>query len=139
MYLSNTSTDAQEVVIHKNISDSSQSLQIEEQQEIKKLQVKATAYTINDAGMNGLGITSTGTKARPWYTIAADPKIIPMNSKVFISALIDTPSRGWFRVEDTGGAIRGHRLDICMPTRKEALQFGVKHLEVHVYTEGDNF
>jgi len=78
-----------------------------------KMTVKATAYTIHDPGMNGRGLTSRGGYARPWYTVAVDPRVIPLGSRLYIPALAATPSGGWFVADDTGGAIKGKRIDIC--------------------------
>jgi len=45
---------------------------------------------------------------------------------------------GWRIAEDTGGAIRGHHIDVLMPSRKHALQFGVKrNCRVTVYIPDD--
>ena len=93
---------------------------------------EATAYIINDAGMDGKGITASGTQARPWFTVATDPKVIPMGTQLYIPALADSPSRGYTIAEDRGGAIQGHTLDICFPTQAEAFQFGRREITVYV-------
>lgn len=92
-----------------------------------------TAYTANDPGMDGRGITATGTKVTYGRTIAVDPKLIPYGSRIFIPALQHWPNRGWFIAEDTGGAIKGYRLDIFIPDRNEALKFGRQKLKAYVY------
>lgn len=94
---------------------------------------EATAYTIHDSGMNGLGITSSGVPARPWHTAAVDPRLVPLGSHLYIPALRDTPSGGWFVAEDTGGAIKGYKIDLCLPDRESALEFGRRTVEVYVY------
>lgn len=66
------------------------------------------------------GITSTGRKAIVGRTIAVDPKVIPYGSKVFI------PGFGWRVAEDTGGAIRGNRIDILVRDEEEAFKLGRK-------------
>lgn len=98
-----------------------------------RLEVMATACTVCDPGMDGRGITRSGAPARPWRTLAVDPAVVPLGSRVYIPALAHTPSGGWFVAEDTGGAIRGYAVDIYMPDRRTALEFGRKHLEVYVY------
>lgn len=102
------------------------------QQFAKPLLLEVTAYTIHDEGMDGRGITASGRPARPWLTAAADPACVPMFSRLYIPALAQTPSRGYFVVEDTGGAIRGLRLDLCVPDRQTAFAFGRRHLEVYL-------
>ena len=97
-----------------------------------RLEVLATAYTAFDEGMDGKGITYTGTAATEHRTVAVDPAAIPLGSSVFIPAFADSPNGGWFLAEDTGSAIKGLRIDIFIPDRAEALAFGVKPLEVYV-------
>lgn len=67
-------------------------------------------------------VTRTGLKPRPGY-IAVDPRIIPLHSKVMINGNI-------YQAEDTGGHIKGSRIDICMLTHAEAKKFGSKRAEV---------
>lgn len=50
--------------------------------------------------------------------IAADPRVLPIGSKVHIEGM------GNFTVKDTGGAIRGRRIDIWMPSKSAAMRFG---------------
>lgn len=97
------------------------------------LRVTATAYTSGPEstgkrpGDPQYGITFSGTRARQGQegTIAVDPQRIPLGSRVYIHELKE------FRyAEDTGGAIRGSRIDIYMDEVSEALQWGMQ--EVHV-------
>ena len=69
------------------------------------------------------GITATGTIATAGRTIAVDPKIIPLGSTVIINGRE-------YIAEDTGGGIRGYKVDIFFDSHKEALQFGKQKLEV---------
>lgn len=71
------------------------------------------------------GITATGAKAGPG-TIAVDPEVIPLGGKVYIDGM------GYFRAEDTGGVIRGNKLDIWFPSHEEALEFGRKQVRVRI-------
>ena len=99
----------------------------------RRLDVVATAYTaFDDEGMDGKGITYTGTVAAEHRTVAVDPTVIPLGSTVFIPALADSPNGGWFVAEDTGSAIKGLRIDVFIPEKTEALAFGVRRLEVYV-------
>jgi uncharacterized protein YabE (DUF348 family) len=84
----------------------------------RKLTVLATAYV---AG----GRTSTGDLARPGV-IAVDPRVIPLGSRVYI------PGIGVVRAEDTGSAIVGNRIDICVPSRAQAAAWGVRTVTVYV-------
>lgn len=98
----------------------------------KRLVVIATAYTAFDEGMDGRGITYCGTTVKEHYTIAVDPDVIPLGSVVYIPALSHLESAGFYVAEDTGSAIKGNRIDIYMPDRSQALQFGVRQLEIYV-------
>lgn len=89
----------------------------------KAISAKVTAYTPYDAGCTG--ITATGTKAG-YGTVAVDPKVIPLGSKVYI------PGYGTAIAADTGGAIKGNRVDVCYATKAEAFGWGVRTATVYV-------
>lgn len=83
-----------------------------------------TAYAPLDPkavyGLDYIGdpsVTASGDKPIPGQTVAAD-KSIPFGTKVWIEGV------GVRTVNDRGGAIKRGRLDLCMETRDEALQFG---------------
>jgi hypothetical protein len=60
---------------------------------------------------------------RYWHSIAVDPHLIPLGSRVFVPALCKTPSRGWFVAADTGGAvISGHHIDVYVHRRLHRMQ-----------------
>ena len=65
---------------------------------------EVTAYTLAEG--NGDGYTATMTIPEVGRTIAVDPRVIPLGSRVLI------PGRGMYHAEDVGGAIKGNRLDI---------------------------
>jgi 3D (Asp-Asp-Asp) domain-containing protein len=46
----------------------------------------------------------------PWKSVAVDPGVIPMGSKVFVPAYC--PKHGWMVAGDTGGAINGLHIDV---------------------------
>ena len=87
------------------------------------LNVIATGYTPGDPGCTG--ITYTGTKAARG-TIAVDPSVIPFGTKLYI------PGYGYGVAADTGGAIKGNKIDLCYETRTEALNWGIKNITVYV-------
>ncbi|GAB6086091.1 ubiquitin-like domain-containing protein [Alkaliphilus crotonatoxidans] len=101
------------------------------------LTVEATAYdagyasTGKNPGDPYYGITSTGTQVRPGV-VAVDPKVIPLGSKLYIESLDGKVSYGYAVAEDTGGAIKGNKIDIYYESRSEALRFGRKKLRVYV-------
>ena len=48
----------------------------------------------------------------PYQSIAVDPGVIPLGSRVYIPAYKHDGHGGWFVAQDTGGAIVGHRIDV---------------------------
>lgn len=89
---------------------------------------EATGYCscIKCCGPNAKGITATGTKVQANRTIAVDPKVIPLGSKVKIEGL------GTFTAEDTGSAVKGNIVDIYFGTHQEALNWGRRKVKVSI-------
>ena len=73
--------------------------------------------------------TATGTYPTSGRTIAVDPTVIPYGTEVWIEGY------GWRTAEDTGGAIKGNKLDIMVDTYREAMSIGRKQAVV-VYSIG---
>lgn len=100
------------------------------EQERELLIFEATAYTLEDG--SGTGKTATGTIPEVGRTIAVDPKVIPYGSKVILNGHT-------YIAEDTGGAIKGNRLDIYMGSGKtaymKAKQFRRQNVEVIIEKE----
>lgn len=88
------------------------------------LQMEATAYCLEDG--NGDGVTATGTIPKEGRTVAIDPKIIPYGTELIING------KDGYIAEDAGGAIKGHRIDVFMTNRKDALQFGRQTVRVQI-------
>ena len=78
------------------------------------------------------GITSSGARAKEWYTVAAGSGY-PIGTVIYIPALENKPNGGWFVVEDRGGAISNNRIDIYMGSHGSAITFGRRNLECHIY------
>lgn len=70
--------------------------------------------------------TATGTRPKENRTIAVDPKVIPLGSTVYIEGF------GYYIAEDTGGAIKGNRIDIFLMDYNKARQLGRKSAKVWV-------
>lgn len=49
---------------------------------------------------------------RFYQSIAVDPRVIPLGSRVYVPAYRDDGHGGWFIAADTGGAINGHHIDV---------------------------
>lgn len=88
-----------------------------------------THYSIDSCGKSpshpAYGITATGTRATPGRTIAVDPRVIPYGAEVEISGHT-------YIAEDTGGGIKGNKIDICVSSNSEAFAKGVLY-NVPVY------
>ncbi|XXM72635.1 3D domain-containing protein [Lysinibacillus sphaericus] len=97
---------------------------------VKEIDITATAYTAHCEGC--IGITKTGVDliANPdARVIAVDPDVIPLGSKVYVEGY------GYARAEDTGGAIKGNRIDIYMEHEEDALEYGVRDVKVKIIKE----
>ncbi|MEH7480357.1 3D domain-containing protein, partial [Neobacillus drentensis] len=93
----------------------------------REITVKATAYTASCEGCSGTTATGINLKANPnAKVIAVDPSVIPLGSKVYVEGY------GNAIAGDTGGAIKGNRIDIFIPSKQDAINFGVKQLKVTI-------
>ncbi|HJV47523.1 MAG TPA: ubiquitin-like domain-containing protein [Bacillota bacterium] len=88
--------------------------------------VVLTAY-----GPGGNSHTASGSKPNSGQTIAADPDVIPLGTWVYIEGY------GFKRVEDTGGAIKGNKLDLYFDNDQDAKDFGVRRAS-KVYVIGSS-
>lgn len=98
----------------------------------RTITMEATAYDPSPAS-NGqwAGITALGTKLRPGV-VAVDPKVIPLGSRVYVESTDSWPDYGMASAEDTGGAIKGNRIDLLFMDRKTVYNFGRRTVKVHV-------
>lgn len=85
-----------------------------------------TAYGSDCIGCSG--ITASGTVPEKGRTIAVDPDVIPLGSEVMIDGQV-------YIAEDTGGAIKGNKLDLFVGTEADSIQYGVQQHEVFVKGE----
>lgn len=58
--------------------------------------------------------------------VAVDPKVIPLGQRLYIEGY------GFAVARDTGGAIKGDRIDVFLETRQEALRWGRRQVKVYV-------
>ncbi len=87
------------------------------------MSMEATAYLPTDG--NGAGLTAMGIPAT-YGVVAVDPDVIPLGSRVYI------PGYGEALAADTGGAIYGYRIDLCMEDYWQAMDFGRREITVFV-------
>lgn len=72
-----------------------------------------------------LRYTTTGIKLKEnpeSKVISVDPYVIPLGSKVYGEAIAG----------DTGGAIKGRKIDVFIPSKQDAINFGSKQLRVTI-------
>lgn len=93
----------------------------------REFYVSATAYTAFCNGCSGITATGINLKANPGLkVIAVDPSVIPLGSKVWVEGY------GHAIAGDTGGAIKGNKIDLFMPDRSAALAFGHKQVKIKI-------
>ncbi|QUG39893.1 DUF348 domain-containing protein [Psychrobacillus sp. INOP01] len=93
----------------------------------KEFYATATAYTAYCNGCSGITATGVNLKSNPnLKVIAVDPSVIPLGSKVWVEGY------GYAVAGDTGGAIKGNKIDLFMPSKSQAYDFGRKKVLVKV-------
>jgi len=101
----------------------------------KTLTVKASAYSDDPAENAGTSLDYFGNPLK-LGTIAVDPDVIPLGSKVYITGYTfdGLPAGGMMATAaDIGGAIRGNRIDIFIPgTPDYVSRFGLQNVKVEV-------
>ena len=118
----------------------------------RMLKMKATAYDLSvgscgkHPGEPGYGITSSGTKAKAGRTVAVDPEVVPLGSRLHIT-FPDEYSHldGIYIAEDTGRLIKGNTVDIFFGEDKsgsteiynQAMKFGVRYVDVTILDDGE--
>lgn len=90
-----------------------------------------SGYSPNDLqqGTNNIVATTFNldlTRVKDLPIIATDPEIIPLYS------IVEIRDMGAYVALDTGGAIKGNRIDILFASKEEALKFGIKELPVRI-------
>ncbi|WP_042455760.1 3D domain-containing protein [Neobacillus dielmonensis] len=93
----------------------------------KELTVTATAYTASCEGCSGITATGVNIKSDPnQKVIAVDPKVIPLGTKVYVEGY------GEAVAADTGGAIKGNRIDVFIPEEQDAMDWGRKEVKLQI-------
>jgi 3D (Asp-Asp-Asp) domain-containing protein len=81
----------------------------------------ATAYCLK-------GRTASGSGVRRGI-VAADPRVLPLGTRISLNA---GSYSGSYVVADTGGSVKGRKLDIWVPSCSEARRFGRRSVKVSV-------
>lgn len=93
----------------------------------RRMEMRATAYCLR-------GNMRTGVRVREGMA-AGDPSVLPLGSVVRVSHPDGRPV-GIYVIMDTGGAVRGNRLDLWMASCADARQWGVRTVVAEVVPLG---
>lgn len=114
------------------------------------LRMKATAYDLSAAscgklpGEPGYGITKSGSRAQTGRTVAVDPEVIPIGSRLRITFPKEySHLDGEYIAEDTGRLIKGNSVDIFFgedtkghtDVNQAAMEFGVRYVDVKILSD----
>ena len=92
-----------------------------------EMTVTATAYTAYCAGCSGTTAYGIDLRANPnQKVIAVDPRVIPLGTRVWVEGY------GEAIAGDTGGAIKGNKIDVFIPSYDNAIAWGVKEVKLRV-------
>ncbi|KGP91582.1 peptidoglycan-binding protein [Pontibacillus chungwhensis BH030062] len=98
-----------------------------QQKEQKTITMESTAYTAYCTGCSGITRTGINLIQNPdMKVIAVDPNVIPLGTEVYVEGY------GRAIAGDTGGAIKGNKIDVFIPSRSEALNWGRKTVDVTI-------
>ncbi|GEM_PF-5133141 len=86
---------------------------------------EATAYSLS-------GTTASGVQVNTGI-VAADPEVLPIGSVIDVSA---GRHSGIYTVLDTGSAVKGREIDIYIPEKPDALEFGRRKVRLRVLRFG---
>lgn len=95
----------------------------------KKITMTATAYSTSASENGGYTVSAMGNPLK-YGVVAVDPNVIPLGSKVYVTAADGSWTYGVASAEDTGGAIKGNKIDLCYPSNATA--FGRRSCVVYV-------
>ncbi|MGM0867850.1 MAG: ubiquitin-like domain-containing protein [Bacillota bacterium] len=93
----------------------------------REFYVSSTAYTASCNGCSGYTATGINLKSNPNVkVIAVDPSVIPLGTKVYVEGY------GYAVAADTGGAIKGNKIDVFFPSKSDAYRWGRKTIKVKI-------
>jgi 3D (Asp-Asp-Asp) domain-containing protein len=124
--------EADEAIPEPDEDEKIQSALLEKAVEVGE--TKITHYCIckkccgKDPDHPAYGITASGAEAKPYVTVAVDPKLIPLGSDVLVDyggGVIQA-----YLAQDTGSGVNGSHIDLCVEDHQTAINLGVKTAKV---------
>lgn len=106
--------------------EAEQVIDVEQTAESSTHTMQASAYSTQQKNLSRYTADGTDLIKNP-RVVAVDPKVIPLGTKVEIEGY------GTYIAADTGGAIKGNRIDIHFQTVKECFDFGRRDVKVTIY------
>lgn len=91
----------------------------------KSMTVTATGYTDDPSENGGYTITATGLPINRG-AIAVDPRVIPLGTYLYVEGY------GFGFACDTGGAIKGNKIDLCFSSDAKSRQWGRKKVKIWI-------
>ncbi|WP_318614146.1 3D domain-containing protein [Sporosarcina sp. YIM B06819] len=99
----------------------------DEDKVVKEFTVSASAFTANCNGCSGVTATGINLKSNPdMKIIAVDPDVIKLGTKVHVEGY------GYAIAGDTGGSIKGNKIDVFFSTKTEAYKWGRKEVKIKI-------
>lgn len=95
----------------------------------KKITMTATAYSTAPEENGGSTCSALGNPLS-YGIVAVDPKVVPLGSRVYVTSPDGSWTYGVASAEDTGGAIKGNKIDLCYPDGSHG--FGKRSCVVYV-------
>lgn len=92
----------------------------------RTLTMVATAYTADCTGCSGITAIGIDVRNSTPNIIAVDPSVIPLGSKVWVEGY------GTAIAGDTGGAIKGNKIDLLVSDYSKAINYGVRTVTVKI-------
>jgi 3D (Asp-Asp-Asp) domain-containing protein len=94
---------------------------------VKVLTVNATAYSISCKKCSGITATGINLKKNPnQKVISVDPNVIKLGTRVYVEGY------GYAIAADKGTSVKGNKIDVFIPSQRNALKWGSKTVEVKI-------